>query len=279
MMTIGNVTIDLLSDGIMKIDGGNLFGPIPKTDWEYYMKADRRNRVPVGLNSLLIRTPERTLLIEAGAGNKRLQEMKVDYAFTRSRLPGALREIGLNARNVDIVAYSNMRFDHSGGGTKHDRDSVPVPTYRNATYLMQKPALEAAKAPSYRYRHAYFESDYGPLEERELVRFVKDGETIIPGVSVKTMDAAAAGNQVFYIQYGCERLMYVGDVIPTRFHLPLDHIQADAESPSRLIEQKKYLIDQAVQEGWIMVFGRDDKCPAVYLEVRNGELVAKRRDI
>ena len=275
MMNIGNTTINLFSDGIMKIDGGILFGAIPKTEWEHYMKADRRNRVQVSVNTLLIRTPNGNLLIGAGVGSKRRQEMQVDFGFNRSRLPGALRDVGLNARNVDIVAYSNAKFDHIGGGTKHDRDSVPVPTFRNATYMMRKDALEAAKAPNYRYRHAFFEGDFGPLEEREMVKFVEDGDAIVPGVTVKAMDGALKGSQVFYIQYGSERIVYVGDVIPTRYHLELDHIQADAEFPNRLIEQKRYLIQQAVEEGWLIVFGKDLTCPAAYLHVLDGELKAK----
>lgn len=279
MMNIGNISIHLFSDGTMKMDGGSLFGPIPKREWENYLKSDRLNRVQLSVNTMLLRTPNANMLIGAGVGSKRRQEMQVDYGFNRSRLAGALRDVGLNARNVDIVAYPNTKFDYIGGGTKHDRDSVPVPTFRNATYVMQKEALKAAKAPNYRYRHAFFESDFGPLEEREMVKFVEDGDTIIPGVTVKEMDGVMKGNLVFYIQYGCERIMYVGDVIPTRFHLELDHIQADAESPNRLIEQKQYLIKQAVEEGWLMVFGKERECPAAYLHLLNGELKAKRGDI
>ena len=271
-MKIGQYCIDILRDGVMKMDGGIMFGPVPKTQWEGYLNPDRRNRVQTSVNSLLIRSPERNLLIDAGIGGKMLKEMRADYGFTRSRLPGMLKLVGLTARNVDIVAFSNMKFFHSGGGTKLDRDSSPVPTFRNATYMMQEAALEAAKSPSYRYRYSFHESDYGPLEERDMVKHVKDGDTIIPGVTVKVMDGVAKGNQVFYIQYGCERLMYVGDVIPTHFHLELDHIQADAEFPNRLIEQKDRLIKQAVEEGWLMIFGRDLECPAAYLQVRNGRL-------
>ena len=279
MMNIGNISIHLFSDGTMKMDGGGLFGSIPKTDWEYYIKADRRNRVPLSVNTMLVQTPSANVLIGAGVGNKRRQETQVDYGFNRSRLAGALRDVGLNARNVDIVAFPNAKFDYIGGATKHDRDSVPVPTFRNATYMMQKDALEAAKAPNYRYRHAFYESDFGPLEEREMVKFVEDGDTIVPGITVKAMDGVLKGNLVFYIQYGSERIMYVGDVIPTRFHLELDHIQADAEFPNRLIEQKRYLIQQAVKEGWLVVFGKDRDCPAAYLHVLDGDLVAKRGDI
>lgn len=277
MMQVGNKTIAFVSDGSIKIDGGVLFGGVPRAEWEHFKKPDRSNRVKVSLNGLVITTPESNLLIGAGVGNKRLAKMGAVYGFNRSRLPGALREIGLNPRNVTFVALPNLKFDYSGGGTKHDRDSVPVPTFRNAAYLMQEDALAAAKAPSYRYRHAYFESDYGPLEENEQVKFVGDGETIIPGVSVKTMDSVVGGNQIFYIQFGSERIMFVGDVIPTRYHLSLDCTQSDVEHPNRLVEQKRYLIDQAVQEGWLMAFGKDPDYPAVELKVLDGELKAKPR--
>lgn len=279
MMSVGNYDINMLIDGVMKVDGGVMYGPVPKMQWEEWQKADRRNRVLASVTALLIRSPEHNLLINAGVGGKTLKEMRADYGFTRSRLSAALKEVGLTARNVDIVALSNMRFYNSGGCTKLDSGSAPVPTFRNATYVMQEAALKAAKSPGYRFREAFQEADYGPLEEREMVKHVKDGDTIIPGVTVKVMDGVAKGNQVFYIHYGSERLMYVGDVIPTHYHLELDRIQADAEFPDKLIRDKQHLIKQALEEGWLMVFGRDPECPAAYLYMRNGHLQHRAREI
>lgn len=278
-LKIGNISIDTIVDGTMKVDGGVLFGHVPKVKWETYFKPDRNNRVPQVVRAVLVRTPESNLLIEAGAGSKRLGDMRTLYGFTRSQLLGRLNKNGLTARNVDIVAFSNTKFDHIGGATKLDRDSVPVPTFRNASYLMQEESLKAAQLPNRRYAGAFHESDYGPLLERDLVKFVKDGDSIIPGVRVKVMDGAAKGNQVFYIEYGCERIMYVGDIIPTRHHLHLDHIQADAEFPNRLLAQKDYLIKQAVEEGWLMVFGGDPQVQAAYLHMRDGNLVVAPKEV
>lgn len=281
-MEIGEFSVNPISDGMMKVDGGTLFG-VAKTLWEDYphMKADRRNRVPTSVTALLVRAPGRVLLIDAGVGAKELQAMRADYGFTRSRLVGELRKIGLTPRNVDLVAFSNTSFYRIGGATKLDRDNLSVPTFRNATYLMQKTALEAAKSPKYRVRGLFhkYAVDYAPLEETERIKFVQDGETIMTGVTAKLMDGVADGNQVFFIQYGSERLLYAGDVIPTRYHINIDHIQADAEDPNRLLEQKRDLIEQAVEEGWLVIFGRDPKCPAAYLYKRNGVVKARPKAI
>ena len=281
-MKIGEFSVNPISDGMMKVDGGTLFG-VAKTLWEDYpyMKADRRNRVPTSVTALLVRAPGRILLIDAGVGAKELQAMRADYGFTRSRLVGELRKVGLTPRNVDLVAFSNTSFYRIGGATKLDRDNLSVPTFRNASYLMQKTALEAAKSPKYRVRGSFhkYALDYAPLEETERIKFVKDGETIMTGVTAKLMDGVADGNQVFFIQYGSERLLYAGDVIPTQYHINIDHIQSNAEHPNRLVEQKSSLIEQAVEEGWLVIFGRDPKCPAAYLYKKNGVVKARPKAI
>ena len=277
-----NFIITRLSDGTLKVDGGMLFG-VPKVRWEDYdyMKADRLNRVQTSVTALLVRAPGRTLLIDAGVGGKDLQTMRTDYGFTRSRLVGELRKLGLTPRNVDFVAFSNMRFYRSGGATKLDRDNLSVPTFRNATYLMQKAALEAAKSPNHRVRMSFHEYDLdcAPLEETDRIRYVKDGETIMTGVTAKLMDGVAKGNQVFFIRYGSEKVLYAGDVIPTQYHLNVDNVQADAEFPNMLVEQKSILIEQAVEEGWLVIFGRDPKCPAAYLYKKNGVVRARPKAI
>ena len=173
-MRIGNTSIELLKDGTFRMDGGILFGQVAKSEWERYIKPDRRNRVTLGLNAVLINTPELKILIDTGAGNKRIAEMRDDFNLNGNKLIKGLKERGLSARDIDIVVLSNLHFDHSGGCTKLDRTGTAIPMFPNAVYMMQRSSWDAAQDPNERYLDSFYEEDYEPLAERDMVRFLDE---------------------------------------------------------------------------------------------------------
>ncbi len=255
------------------VDGGVMFGQLPKSEWGEYIKPDRRNRIRLGLNSLLVQTHELNVLIDTGAGGKRTNEMKVDYSLRGNRLGKGIQDCGLTARDIDIVVLTNLHFDHIGGGTKLDRSGTSIPMFPKATYMMQKSAWEAAMSPNERYAHAFYEEDYEPLEERDQVRFLDEEEEVIPGIMrVKLAAGPCQGNQLVFIEYGSERIVYAGDLIPTPFHLWLHHIPATDEYPNDTLVQKRELLEMAISDGWLVVFGHGDEYAAGYIQYdRNGE--------
>ncbi len=269
-MRIGNTSIELLKDGTFRVDGGILFGQVAKSEWERYIKPDRRNRVTLGLNAVLINTPELKILIDTGAGNKRIAEMRDDYNLNGNKLIKGLKERGLSARDIDIVVLSNLHFDHSGGCTKLDRTGTAIPMFPNAVYMMQRSSWDAAQDPNERYLDSFYEEDYEPLAERDMVRFLDDGDEIIPGVTVKLAPGPSQGNQVVFIEYGSERIVYAGDLIPTPFHLPLHHIPATAEFPNDTLVQKRELVETAIEGGWLIVFGHGNEYNSAYVRERGG---------
>ena len=137
-MNLGTTTIDVVSDGTLLRDGGSIFGQIPKAQWELQVKPDRRNRIRLGLNCMLVQTPKVNILVDAGAGSKRQDKFKEAYGLNGNKLLRGLRNIGLTARDIDVVILSSLHFDHVGGCTKLDRSGSAVPTFPKAKYMVQK---------------------------------------------------------------------------------------------------------------------------------------------
>ena len=269
-MDVGNTSINLLKDGTFMVDGGVIFGQLARTQWEQFIKPDRRNRVRLGLNAVLVRTPDLNVLIDTGAGGKRMEELKADYSLNGNKLSKGLKSYGLTSRDVDIVVLTNLRFEHSGGCTKLDRTGAAIPMFPKARYLVQKASWDAANSPNERYSRSFHEEDFEPLAERDLVQFVDGSDEVVPGVTVKLMDGPSKGNQVVFIEYGSERIIYAGDLIPTPFHLPLHHIPATAEFPNDTLVQKRQLLEMAMGDGWMIVFGHGNECNAAYVHDRGG---------
>ena len=271
-MNIGDrIAVSRILDGSMMMDGGVLYGQTPKRQWELQTKSDRQNRVRLGLNALLVQTQNANLLIDTGAGGKRLADLRSDYNLNGNKLIRELRKCGLTARDIDIVALTNLHWDHSGGCTKLDREGAPIPTFPNARYMMQRAAWDAAMSPNERYLDAFDVDDFEPLEDRDQVEFLGDGDTIIPGVSVRQMSGTSLGSQVIFLTFGGERIIYAGDLIPTQHHLPPHRIQADAEFPNDTLAQKRELLEMAMTDGWLIVFGHGFDCFAGYVQRKNGD--------
>ena len=270
-MNIGNnISIHMIRDGTLMVDGGVVFGQLAKPEWEQFTKPDRRNRVRLAMNTLLVQTPGRNVLIDTGAGDKRMIEMKEEFSLNGNKLIKGLREQNLNAGNIDIVVLTNLHSDHSGGCTKLDRTGTAIPRFPNAKYKIQKASLAAALSPNERFVDAFYEDDYEPLAEQDLIDFLDDEDEIVPGITVKLAEGPSQGNQIVFIEYGSERIVYPGDLIPTPFHLPLHHIQATAEFPNDTLVQKRELIEMVISDGWLIVFCNGDEYSSGYLQDRGG---------
>ena len=271
-MNIGPISINVVKDGTLMMDGGVVFGQTPRIQWEQLIKPDRRNRVRLGLNAVLIQTPDHNVLIDTGAGNKRTVEMKADFSLNGNKLIKGLKSFGLTARDIDKVLLTNLQFVHSGGCTKLDRTGAAIPMFPKARYIVQKSSWEAANEPNDRYVGSFYEDDFEPLAERDMIDFIEDDEEIVPGVKVRLMEGPAKGNQAVFIEYGSERIIYAGDLIPTLFHLEPHRISATAEFPNDTLVQKRELLDMAISDGWMIIFGHGNELNSAYLRDRGGAI-------
>jgi glyoxylase-like metal-dependent hydrolase (beta-lactamase superfamily II) len=269
-LNIGTTSVNIVSDGTFLLDGGCVFGQVPKAQWELYTKPDRRNRIRLALNCLLIQTPNANILVDTGAGSKRPEKLKEAYGLNGNKLLKGLRALGLTARDIDIVVLTHLQFDHGGGCTKLDRSGSAVPTFTKAQYMVQRSCWDQAINPSERYAGSFYEDDFLPLEEKGLLTFLDGDSEIIPGVTVKVTDGPAAGHQIVLIERGSEKIAYVSDLIPTPYHLPLPYIPALDEQPNNTLDQKRELLKMAVDGGWLLIFGHGHEHRAGYVQQRNG---------
>ena len=213
-MNFGSSSVDIVSDGMMMVDGGTVFGPIPKAHWELSIKPDRRNRVRLGLNCLLVRTPGANILVDTGVGSKRTEKLKEKYALNGNKLLKNLRAHGLTARDIDLVILTHLHFDHGGGCTKLDRSGNAVPTFPKAEYMVQKSCLDEAHAPNERFEDSFYDDDFIPLERNGVLKTI-DGDTeVIPGLTVRVTDGPSSGHQVLLVERGSERIAFASDLIP-----------------------------------------------------------------
>ena len=270
-MKFGSVSVNVISDGTILQDGGAVFGPIPKVQWEQRVKPDRKNRIRMGLNCLLVQSPERNVLIDTGAGAKRADRMREAHGLNGNKLLKELRKLGLTAREIDTVILTHLHFESAGGSTKLDRSGRAVPTFPNAEYVVQQASWDEASSPNERTQASYYSQDYVPLEEAGVLRLLDGDSEVAPGIRTQVTNSHSRGHQIVFIETGSERIAFAGDLIPTPFHLPLVSISAVDYSPGDTLEAKKALLKMAVDDGLLLVFGHSQEPKSGYLQQRNGK--------
>jgi glyoxylase-like metal-dependent hydrolase (beta-lactamase superfamily II) len=252
------------------VNGGCVFGRIPRAQWELQIKPDRRNRIRLALNSMVIQTPSANILVDTGAGSKRQDKFKEMYGLNGNKLLKNLRGLGLTARDIDLVILSHLQFDHVGGATKLDRTGEAVPTFPKATYMVQRACWDEANDPDERNEGLFYSDDYMPLHEKGMLTLLDGDYEVIPGVTVKVADGPTEGHQIVLVERGSEKIAYASDLVPTPYHLPLPYIPALDESPGETLSQKRTLLDMVVQNGWLIIFGHGHEEKAGYVQARGG---------
>lgn len=271
-MNLGDTSVHIVSDGTFLMDGGSVFGQVPKAIWENSVKADRRNRIRLGLNCLLIQIPDTNILVDTGAGSKRMDRLKDAYGLNGNKLLRELKKHSLTPRDIDIVLLTHLHFDHAGGCTKLDRSGNVIPTFPNADYMVQSSALNEALAPNERSKSVFIDEDFEPLRNKGMMKLLDGDSEIAPGVATRETGGHSNGHQVVLVESGSERIAYVADLIPTSHHLTLPYIAAMDQSPNDTLNQKKAILEMAISGGWLLVFGHGLDQRACYVEERNGRL-------
>ncbi|MFQ5861168.1 MAG: MBL fold metallo-hydrolase [Dehalococcoidia bacterium] len=274
-MKLGNVELHLVSDGAIHLDGGTLFGIVPKTLWRAKAPPDRKNRVTIGLNCLLIRSGGKNILVDTGVGTKHPRQRRAIYAMAAGALTEALRQRGLAPDEIDLVVMTHLHFDHAGGCTRLDAQGHPIPTFPRATYLIQRRDWEEATHTNERTRAAYLPEDFLPLEERGQLALLDGDQEITPGVWVQATGGHTSGHQMVLIDSGEQRAACGGDILPTPHHLPPHYTTAWDLFPLDTVRRKRELLAQAEREGWLLLFGHGLETCAGYLTREGERLILK----
>ncbi len=270
-MKLGELEFFVLNDGTFRLDGGAMFGVVPKPLWERKNPPDARNRILMGMNCLLIRTAGKWILVETGAGDKWEPKLADIYAFEGAkRLPGQLADRGVKPEDIHLVINTHLHFDHCGWNTRRVDDCV-VPTFPSAKYAVQRGEYEHALAPNERDRASYLRENFVPIEEAGNWRLLSGDVELAPGVSVVRAPGHTADMQCVKLTGGGKTAFFFADLVPTTSHLPFPWVMGYDLYPMTTLENKKKIIPQAAREEWLCLFAHDPAVPAAYLRERNGK--------
>lgn len=258
--------------GNFYLDGGAMFGVVPKPLWEKKSAPDGRNRIRLAANSLLVRSGNKNILIEAGNGTKWTPKLRDIYGIDEGDpLTEKLSASGVNPDQIDLVINTHLHFDHAGGNTKL-LDSKPVPSFPNAQYLVQAGELAHAANPTERDRASYFDDNFVPMQQSDQWKLLTGDADIVPGVSVVRIPGHNADIQAVKLTGGGKTIFFVADLFPTRHHLSLPWIMAYDLYPLQTLETKRKWIQHIVKDGWIVIFGHDPDIPAARLHERENKI-------
>jgi len=262
---VGALTVHAIQAGGQKLDGGAMFGVVPKPLWEKRIPADERNRIQLGMRCLLIEHPSGLILIDTGAGNKEDAKFKDIYGIENesggrmTMLEDGLAKVGVRPSDIVLVINTHLHFDHAGGNTRLSANGQVEISFPNATYIIKRGEYDYATHPNERTAASYFDRNYTPLEAANKIEFVSREKEIVKGVRVIPTPGHTPFHQSVLIESGGERAFYLGDLAPTQAHLPLPWIMGYDVEPLVTLETKRRILKQAVSEQWLLIFEHDAK--------------------
>ena len=262
---IGDLTVHAIQAGGQKLDGGAMFGVVPKPLWEKRIPADDRNRIQLGMRCLLIEHPSGLILIDTGAGNKEDEKFKSIYGIENEGAGGAggtlledgLKEIGVAPTDISIVINTHLHFDHAGGNTRAREDGSVELSFPNARYFVKRGEYDYALHPNERTAASYFDRNYLPIEAAGKLELVVRERDIVKGIRVVPTPGHTPFHQSILIESAGERAFYLGDLVPTHAHLPLPWIMGYDVEPLVTLETKRRILRQALEEEWSLIFEHD----------------------
>lgn len=261
-MKFGAFDLQIVRDGQFRLDGGAMFGVVPKVLWEKKAPADEKNRIQMVTNTLLVRTPTTNVLIETGMGSRWSEKEREMYAIEETGLlPSALRALGVSPEAIDLVLISHLHFDHAGGATTTNAAGEIVPTFPNADYVIQRGELEHARAPYDRDRASYRPDDFEPIAKAGKWRTVEGDVEIVPGIRALQIKGHNATIQSFEVESEGVAAYYFADTLPMTPHVAIPWVMGYDLYPFELTEAKKRLLKTAVDEGRLCVFEHDRDVP------------------
>ncbi|QNI31290.1 MBL fold metallo-hydrolase [Alloacidobacterium dinghuense] len=270
--TLGDFELTVLSDGFYFLDGGAMFGVVPKPLWEKRAPTDDQNRILLGLNTVVVRTGKQTVVIETGIGNKLSDKLREIYG-AKQNLLRAFAAAGIKPEEVDIVINSHLHFDHCGWNTTRTSDGRVVPTFPNARYFAHRGEVEHGHLQLERDAISYISENYDPLvESRQMTLLdVKRGETreIVPGISVEGFPGHTSQLMAVHLESGGKRACYISDLIPTSAHLDITWVMGYDLDPLTCIEERKRFYARAIPEEWLVLFTHDHHTPFGYVALND----------
>jgi glyoxylase-like metal-dependent hydrolase (beta-lactamase superfamily II) len=274
---LGRFTLTPILDGYFRLDGGAMFGVVPRPLWEKVAPPDDRNRILLAMRAWLVQGDGRTVLIDAGAGGKLGPKPAEIYGFdgVPSLVP-SLAAAGVTPDDVDLVIASHLHFDHAGGFTFRDVDGIARPQFPRARHIVRRGEWDDARAPHERNRASYFDENYVPLEAAGLLDLVEDDGDVRPGISLRRTGGHTRHHQIVEIASEGRSAIFAADLLPTAAHLPLPYIMGYDLYPMETLEFKRAFLAEAVERGHLILFEHDPVVAAGVIRPAGGKLAIER---
>jgi methylmalonyl-CoA epimerase len=265
-----------LTDGLLRLDGGAMFGVVPKTLWEKRNPADERNRITLGMRPLLVRG-DKTMLIDAGCGDKMDAKSGEIYGLDRAyHLEHSLADAGLAAEDIDIVVASHLHFDHVGGFTARAADGRIVPRFPRARYVAHGDEWEDATHPHERNRASYLQENFVPLKDAGVLELVGDGTEIMSGVHYRRSGGHTRHHQVVTIESAGRTAVFTADMYPTTSHVPDPWIMGYDLYPMDTLDFKRAFAREAIAREYLLFFEHEPSIAAGIIRERDGRRSVER---
>lgn len=258
----GDVEIVRLLDGTFRVDGGAMFGVVPRTLWARRAAPDAENRITLALNCYLVRTPAATVLLDTGIGPDVSRRHADFYSVERGPgLFGRLADLGLAPADIDVVVNSHLHFDHCGGNTVRTLEGEWIPAFPKARYVVQKGEWEQALHPVERDRPSYIPARLKPLAGSDRLVLLEGDGPVAPGVEAVLVAGHTARHMGVKVTSAGKTFFYLADAVPTAAHIDLPYIMSYDLYPVATFDNKKALLERAVAEGWILGFSHELRDP------------------
>jgi glyoxylase-like metal-dependent hydrolase (beta-lactamase superfamily II) len=276
---IGTLKCHTLEGGRQKLDGGAMFGVVPKPLWERRIEPDELNRIPLSLRCLLIEHGDGPILVDTGIGNKENEKFLDIYGVENSgtdgatQLEDALLQAGFRPEDIRLVINTHLHFDHAGGNTFRaggQGGSVAELAFPNATYVVQRDELDYARNTNERTAASYLSHNFDPVDEVGKWQLVEGEVELVPGVRLIPTPGHVPYHQSVLITQGAQTACFLGDLVPTSAHVPLPWIMGYDVEPLVTLESKRALLARAEAEEWTVIFEHDP-------EVALGRVVRDRK--
>lgn len=257
-MKLGNFEIFSIVENSFKIDGGAMFGVVPKIIWERLAPSDEFNRVKLDINLLLVKTKGENILIDAGMGDALSEKHKKIYGIEKpSNLEGKLSKLDLTPEDIDLVILTHLHADHSGGVVKLDKAGKKIPRFPNARHIVQIKEWNDAMSPDERTSATYLTENLKLLKDFDLLELIDGEDEVTKGIKVTNTGGHTAGHQAVLIEDGENKILCAGDIIPSASHLKIPYVASVDLFPLETMTVKRKFLDMCINDGWLLAFDHD----------------------
>jgi glyoxylase-like metal-dependent hydrolase (beta-lactamase superfamily II) len=275
-MQLGDYRVEIIPDTEFRLDGGAMFGVVPRNLWSRHCPADEQNRIRMNMNCIFIDTGKDRVLIETGIGDKWSAKQAAIFGITRQRtLADSLRALaGIEPETITIVVNTHLHFDHCGGNTKFDDSHQAIPAFSNARYFVSRAEYEHAQQPSERDRASYLPENWQPLRDSGQLTLQEANYEVVPGLTMETHPGHNRSMQCWRLSRAGQTLFGFADLVPMRAHVAYPWIMGYDLYPVETLESKKRLLPQAAREQWLCLFYHDPDAPLCRIEEHEDRLLA-----